>query len=282
MKSIMIKKIALIVLLTISISSIHAQRKEKIKGSKEISTELTSVEDFTRLLIGEDFKVTLVKGETPLVEITTNDNLHEVIQIEVVDNTLLLKSTKNIVSKKQLKIRITYTEALNLIETKENGQISSINTIDIPELTLKATGSSKLFLTIKSDMFKFINSDKARAELNVTANTSTIELSDNSKLEALINSTDIKIDLYQRANAQIEGDVDTLNIRADNSTNFIGKNLASNTCSVLAEDSSDIYIQVIEEVTIDATGSSEIFLYEDPKIIINTFEDTVKLHKKEL
>jgi len=278
----MIKNIAIVALLTISLSNIHAQRKDKIKGSKFISTEQTSVEDFTRILIGEDFKVTLVKGENPLVEITADDNLHEVIQVEVIDNTLVLKSTKNIVSKKQLDIRITYTEGLNLIETKENGQISSINTIDIPELTLKATGSSKLFLTIKSDMFKFINSDKSKAELNVTANTSTIELSDNSKLEALINSTNIKIDLYQRADAKIEGDVDTLNIRADNSTNFIGKNLTSNTCSILAEGSSDVYIQVIEEVTIDATGSSEIFIYENPKIIINKFEDTVKLHKKEL
>ena len=131
-------------------------------------------------------------------------------------------------------------------------------------------------------MFKFINSDKSKAELNVTANTSTLELSDNSKLEALINSTDIKIDLYQRADAKIEGDVDTLGIRADNSTNFIGKNLTSNTCTVLAEGSSDVYIQAIEEVTIDATGSSEIHLYENPKIIINKFSDTVKLHKKEL
>ena len=278
----MIKRIAIIILLTISLSSIHAQRKDKIKGSKEISTEQTSVEDFTRLLIGENFKVTLVEGENPLVEITTDDNLHEVIQVEVVDNTLLLKSTKNIVSKKQMDIRITYTEALKLIETTENGQINSISTIDIPELTIKATGSSKLFLTLKSDMFKFINSDRSRAELNVTANTSTLELSDNSKLEALMNSTDIKIDLYQRANAKIEGDVDTLNIRADNSTNFIGKELTTNTCSILAEGSSDVYIQVIEEVTIDATGSSEIFLYENPKIIINTFKDTVKLHKKEL
>ena len=278
----MIKKIALIAILIFSFSRTHAQRKDKIKGSKEVTRENTSVEEFTRVLIGENFKVSLVEGDDASVEINADNNLHEVIQIEVVDNTLLLTSTKNIISKKQLDIRITYTDALKLIETKENGQVSSINTIDLPELTLKATGSSKLFLTLKSDKFKFINSDKSKAELNVTANTSTLELSDNSKLEALINSTDIKIDLYQRANANIEGDVDTLNIRADNSTNLIAKNLTSNTCSVLAEGSSDVYIQVIEEVTIDANGSSEIFLYENPKITINSFEDTVKLHKKEL
>ncbi len=278
----MIKKIVIAIVLISSLSTIQAQRKEKIKGNKIVTTEQTSVEAFTRILIGEDFKVEIIKGDSPSVEIKTDENLHDVIDIEVTDNTLILKSTKRISSKRKLDIRIYYTDALNLIEVKENGQISSVSTIDIPELTIKATGSSKLFLTLKSDMFKFINSDKSKAELNVTANTSTLELSDNSKLEALINSTDIKIDLYQRADAKIEGDVDTLNIRADNSTNFIGKNLTSNTCSVLAEGSSDIYVQVIEEVVIEAIGSSEVHLYENPKIIINKFEGTAKLHKKEL
>ncbi len=278
----MIKKIVLIAILTFSLSNVNAQRKDKIKGNKIVTTEKTTVEDFTRILIGEDFKVTIVKRDSPFVEIETDENLHEIIEVSVNDKTLSLRSTKRITSKKALEIKIAYTDALNLIETKENGQISTINTIDIPELTVKATGSSKMFLTLKSDMFKFINSDKSKAELNVTANTSTLELSDNSKLEALINSTDIKIDLYQRADAKIEGDVDTLNVRADNSTNFIGRNLTSNTCTVLAEGSSDVYIQAIEEVIIDATGSSEVYLYENPKITINKFEGTVKLHKKEL
>ena len=278
----MIKKIVLIIILFYSLSTVNAQRKSKIKGNKVVTTEQTSVEDFTRLLIAENFRVDIVKGKSPSVEIKTDENLHEVIEVSVNDNTLSLRSTKRIASKKELQIRITYTDSLTLIEAKENGQISSINTIDIPELTVKAVGSSKLFLTLKSDMFKFINSDKSKAELNVTANTSTLELSDNSKLEALINSTDIKIDLYQRADAKIEGDTDTLNIRADNNTNFMGKNLTSNTCTVLAEGNSDAYIQAIEEITIDATGTSKINLYKNPKIIINKFEGTVKLHKKEL
>jgi len=198
------------------------------------------------------------------------------------DETLVIKSTKRITSKKELQIRVTYTDGLNLIETNDSGQVSSTTTIEIPELTVKANGSSRLYLTLKSEKFKFINSDKAKAELNVTADATTLELSDNSKLEALINSTDIKVDLYQRSNATIEGDTDALEIRADNSTNFIGKNLTSNVCSVLAEGSSDLYIQAVEEIIIEASGSSEIYLFENPKITINKFKDTVKLHKKEL
>lgn len=272
--------IALFLVITSSIT--FAQRKDKIKGSKIVSTEKTELENFSRILIGENLKVSLIKSDAPSVEITADDNLHEILIKEVMDETLVIKTTKRITTKKQLDIKINYTESLSLIETNENGQISTVNTLEVPELTLKSTGSSKLFLTVKTEKFKFINSDKAKAELNVTADMSTLELSDNSKIEALINATDIKVDLYQRANANIEGDTDTLEIRADNSTNFIGKNLTANTCQILAEADSDLYIQVIEEVIIDASGASEIYIYENPKITITKFKDTAKLHKKEL
>ncbi|MBT8303215.1 MAG: DUF2807 domain-containing protein [Bacteroidia bacterium] len=278
----MIKNVILLILVTASFSNVNAQRKDRIKGNRIVTSVETSVDGFSRILIGEDFKVELVKGDEPSVEIETDENLHEVIEIDVSDNTLSFKTNKRITLKKEQKIRVTYTDELNLIETEESGQVSSTRTLEFPELTIKATGTSRLFLTLKSDMFKFINSDRAKAELNVTSNVATLELSDNSKLEALINATDIKVDLYQRADAKIEGDVDTLNIRADNSTNFIGKELTSNSCTVLAEGSSDVFIQAIEEVIIEATGSSEVYLYENPKITINKFEDTVKLHKKEL
>lgn len=270
--------IILLVFTTIS----FAQRKEKIKGSKIVTTEKTELDNFSRILIGENFKIAIIKSDTPSIEITADDNLHEIIMIEVIDETLVIKSSKRITSKKELDIKVNYTDALNLIEVKENGQVNSINTIDVPELTLKAEGSSRLYLTLKAEKFKFINSDKSKAELNVTANITTLELSDNSKVEALINSTDIKTDLYQRASANIEGDTDTLEVRADNSSNFIGKDLTSNTCTVLAEGDSDIYVQVIENIVIDASGASEIYVFENPKITINKFKDTVKLHKKEL
>jgi len=278
----MIKNIILFLFVTVSLSNVNAQRKDKVKGNRIVTSVETSVDDFSRILIGEEFKVELVKGDEPSVEIETDENLHEVIEIDVSDNTLSFRTNKRITLKREQRIKVTYSDKLNLIETEESGQVSSTKTLDFQELTIKSTGTSRLYLTLKSDLFKFINSDRAKAELNVTSNAATLELSDNSKLEALINATDIKVDLYQRADAKIEGDVDTLNIRADNSANFIGKELTSNICTVLAEGSSDVYLQAIEEVIIEASGSSEVYLYENPKITINKFEDTVKLHKKEL
>ena len=79
----MIKKVVLIAILISSFSTINAQRKDKIKGNKIVTTEKTSIDDFSRLLIGEDFKITIVKRDSPFVEITTDENLHKVIEMSV-------------------------------------------------------------------------------------------------------------------------------------------------------------------------------------------------------
>jgi len=44
----------------------------------------------------------------------------------------------------------------------------------------------------------------------------------------------------------------------------------------------DVYVQVTENLSIEASGSSEVYIYDNPKIVINKFMDTSKLHKKEM
>ena len=88
--------------------------------------------------------------------------------------------------------------------------------------------------------------------------------------------------MYLRADAKIEGDLQDLNIRADNSTNFVGKNLTTASCDVLSEGNSDVHVQVTDTLVVAASENSEVFIYDRPKIILNTFSHTAKIHKKEM
>jgi hypothetical protein len=106
-------------------------------------------------------------------------------------------------------------------------------------------------------------------------------LSDNCKLDALINSKETKIDLYQRANLDIEGTTNNLLLISDNDSQFNGKNFIAKTCTAICEFASDAYVEVTESIIIEASGSSEIYLFGNPKITINRFLDTAKLQKKE-
>lgn len=82
--------------------------------------------------------------------------------------------------------------------------------------------------------------------------------------------------------AKIEGDTAFLNLSTINSSDFSAKHLSANTCNISTEDSSDATVQVLDEILIETSGSSEINLYGDPKIYINAFRDTSSFYKKEL
>lgn len=257
-----------------------AQETERIKGDRNLTINQTYVDGFKKVVIGEDFKVELYYNKKPSVEIETDDNLHQYINIEVVDSILNIKTTGDIRPKK-LDVKINYGDGFSDIEVRQNGEVRSLTSLELKDASLKTSGSARAYLNIKADNFKFNSSDKTKIKLNVTANNVKAVIGDNTKLDALINATQVKMDLYQRANVDIEGVTDSLRIRTDNNAQFNGKNFTSKSCRVVAEMASDVYVEVMEDIDIETSGSSEIYLYGEPKITISRFLDTAKLQKKE-
>jgi len=278
----MLKNALLIVFLIACITSGFSQDKEKIKGDRNVTSRETKIDAFNRIVVGEDFKIDIIEGAQASIFIEADDNLHEVIKFNVADSVLKFETTSKITSSKKINIKVIYTNALSQIETFEDGEISSLTSVNLDKVILKNTGSSKAFLNIKTTDFKFINSDRAKVKLNVTTKIAKLELAENSKVDALINADSLNVDLYQRSDAKIEGTLKHLNIRADNSSNFVGKDLTSSTCELLSEGSSDVAVQVTTSLTINATGNSEVYIYANPKITLNKFTDTAKLYKKEM
>lgn len=278
----MIKKFTFLTVLALFTFISFAQKKEKIKGNKNVISKEFSIESFNRIVIGEKFKIDLVEGVEPSVFIEADENLHDVIDFNVSDSTLSFNTFKRITTKKKLSIKVTYTKDLNKIETLDNSEINSVTSINLDELVLKNSGNSRAYLNIKSDRFKHINSENGKVELNVNANIVTLELDENSKLEALINAKTLQIDMFERATSRIDGNVDSLQINTDNSSNFKGKDLTSKICDLKCTLNSDVYLHVLDTLNINASGNSEVYIYGNPEIIIKSFTDTSKLIKKEL
>lgn len=278
----MMKKALLTTFATLMILTTYSQNKEKIKGSKNVTTQEHKINSFNRLIVGEDFKIDLIEGSEAGVFIEADDNLHEVIKFNVADSTLYFNTTHRITTSKKINIKVTFTNVLKQIETNGQGEVSSLTSINIDDLVLMHSGTSRAFLNIKTTKFKLINSEKAKVKLNVTTKLATLELNENSKTEALIQSDSLQVDLYQRSNAKIEGDTGYLNVRADNSSNFNGKNLTANICEIISDLNCDVYVHVVESLAIEASGNSEVYIYDNPKIALNKFSDNAKLHKKEL
>ncbi|SFD19611.1 GIN domain-containing protein [Algibacter pectinivorans] len=264
----------------LSITLCKAQSTEKVKGNRIVTIQQTNIEAFHTIILDEDFEVEIIYDANPFVEIETDENLHDYIDFKVIDSVLTFNKKARITSKKRLNIKVTYNDVLKHIETTDDAEILSLATMDIENGSLKTRGSSKVGLTIESNVFSIDMDDKSKVKLNLTSENCLLSMSGNSKIDALINTSVFTTNLYQRATANIEGSSKTVKAELDNNTAFNGKNFTINTCEVICNISSDVHLEVLDDITIEASGASSIYLYQNPKIIINKLADTSKLQKK--
>jgi hypothetical protein len=275
------KKILLfLVLMIIAMPLVMAQSTEKIKGDRNVTIKQTYIDDFETIIVDGNFSVEIVYNSKPSVNVEADDNLHDIIQFDVVDGVLTFIETARITSKKKLSITVNFGDALKNIETKGDGEIRSLTTMELGNATLTTSDDSRAYLNITAKNFLYKSSGKSKTRLNLTADSTKVELNDNSKLDALINSKTADFDIHLRSDAVIEGSVNNSVISLDNSTNFNGAKFDVKTAKVNLEDTSDLTISVNDSISIAASGDSEIYLFGSPIITITKFEGTTKLQKK--
>ena len=274
------KKYITLLLLVLSTTALVAQKKEKIKGSKIVTTERREIDNFQELVIEDNLEVHLERGEKAEVKIEADENLHQIISLEQYNKTLRIFTTQLASSYKKMIIRVTYTADLNLISSKNESSINAIQELLLDKVTINAFDSSKLFINSNVKNFVLQAGDKSKMELNIKSENVTIELNKNASLKALIVTDALKVDQYQKSNATVEGSATSAIIRLDNNASFTGNKLNTKSATITTESYTNCSLFVEKEVIIDAINKSEIQLLGTPKIEMRKFLDEAKLIKK--
>lgn len=257
------------------------QKKEKVKGSKIVKSELKQVGDFQSLEVEDNLEVFLVKGNECALEIEADDNLIEFVDFKLAGSNLRISTSKDISSYKKLSVRVTYTDTFNMVIAKDETNVTALSDITLDNITFKSYDYAKLFLNAQTKNFTLMANDKSKVELNLKSTKTAIDLSKSAYVKALISSPEMRFDLYQKASAEIEGDIIDLKLRLDNNTDFTGKKLTAKNAVIEIGAYAKGSISISNLVTIDASGNSELQLYGEPvKIDLKRFADSAELRKK--
>jgi hypothetical protein len=265
----------------ILISSVAwSQKKEKLKASKIVTITQKEIGNFDSLEVEDEMDVFIVKGEKPAIEIEADDNTHESFDIKLNGTTLRIGLMHNISGAKKTSIRITYTDDFKMLVAKGDANVTALADVKLSQVTFKCYDDSRLFLNADCANFTLIANDKSKIEINLKSEDAVFELSKNTNVKALVRSSNFKCDMYQKAAATIEGDINDLNLRMDNSSDFMGKNLVAQTASVITEASSKNSVHVVSKLVLETSGKSETNLYGNATIEIKRFADESSLNKK--
>ncbi|KAA1244255.1 DUF2807 domain-containing protein [Aquimarina sp. RZ0] len=257
-------------------------QKEKIKGNKIVITEQRSLDPFHSIEVHDNFEISLIEDTDNIVTIEADSNLQEFIAVEVHDSILEIKSKKNIKRSKKLNIRISYAQELKKILVYNKVQLKSASLLKSTNLRVESNDETEVFLSIESANLTSIINDKSTIDLHATTSEAFYQINDNAELKGILATDILKIDLYQKASAKLEGEATSMKLRTDSNTDFYGQKLKTNTASVTAEGSSDSYILCDKQITINAIDTAEIYVLgeEDLKIDITAFANEAILYRK--
>jgi hypothetical protein len=276
----LMKKSTALLLLLLVTTLTFAQKREKIKGSKIVTTSIKESGNFDALEVDDNIEVYLERGEKNEIKIEADDNIHDIIAMDLRDKTLRLYTSKESTIFKKLTVHVTYTNTLNKVIAKNEAVIYAIQELQLDDITFNSVDYSKLFLNVNAKKFSLIADDKSKSEINLKADEATLQLSKNSAIKSLVSATKFKCDLYQKANATLEGIAQKATIRIDNNSTFTGTKFTMKEANVTAENYSVASIFAETTLTLAASDKTEVTLFGSPAITLSRFSEEAKLIKK--
>lgn len=272
------KKLLLFVF-TISTTFLYAQDLIKVKGNREVTTEISPLEPFESIEINGDYEIEIVPGASPQVEITTDSNLHQYLAASVLNGKLVVTTTVKIRSKKEMKFRIVYGPNLKTIIVTDDAELSSITNLEFEDLQLNIQKDAKVYLTASIQNLVLNVEGGSKSELNLTGKQAVINFKDKTRCKALVKYDNLEVNMKDRAEAKIEGDVNRGKLYLTDRSSFQGKNLVFKNLELNTKNKATSEVNVKGDLRLESNDDAETTVFNSPKIEVKKLSGKSVLKK---
>lgn len=279
MKSKRLKKIAILILLIVSLQA-YSQKLEKIKGSKNVILSEVLLDSINSIELYKDIKLTLKSGDENKLIIYADDNLHEVVNIDINEGKLSLSLLYRIRSKKEFELTLQLSNLEEII-LNGNSELTNLNYFKSDVLHIILNDKSDANLLFDADSIVFEGNDSSKADVSFKAKSMNYKMLGKSKIKGISNTELVKFTSQDRAIITLMGKSDSMFIKASESSKVKLISFISNLAEVDAEGKSEVYINVKEDIVISAIDDSKVYIYGNAEIDLKEFKDKASLFKKE-
>ena len=251
--------------------SLSAQ--EKLKGNKEVTSENRNISEFQKIEVIDDMDIYLTFGETQSVIVETDSNLHEVVTTDIKNGVLTIKTDNKIGRKKELIIHLKLNKRFK--------EIFAYNNVNVTSKSLLIIDTSDYNLNLNSKIVTINCKKSSDLKLEILSDRVTVTAEESSKLKGSINTNNLTAHLLDRADINISGASNEMEIETIGNSAFKGEDFKVKKAIVKSMNSSDIHVNASETVDVYARNSSEVYIYANPKIQLIEFFDKASLYKRE-
>ena len=275
------RKIVLLITITlVSLNMTYAQKKEKIKGDKNVTTVTNTFDKgFNAIEIDDALKVIMSQGNENKYALTTDENLQKVIKFTVKDSVLKIYTINNITSNKKLEINLEFIN-LEHITLKNDAKAEGEGVFESKVIYINAYNSSKFRLDVEAQEVIVSLQRNAGGKLKARSTNTTIVMNDRTDLDAIVIADKTTVTLTKSAQLDLEGDSESVAFNLKDASKLNAKDLKTSSADLYTSNSSDVHIYAGKNLELYAQGKSNVYVYGDPKIEIKGLTDKSKIIKK--
>lgn len=186
------------------LSSCHMDSASVIKGDGNVLSTSHQLDHFRVINISGMYNVMLEAGDEPGLELETDENIQELTEIVVRDNTLYISSKEDAVYRPtKMEMLITYTELEEII-IGGAARLHSDMTVMAENLTVSVSGAADIYLDLEVDALVTIVAGAANIQYKGHAGHHKADLSGASNMRAeALDTRESRISLSGAGSAHV-------------------------------------------------------------------------------
>lgn len=275
------KTISILLILLMVSFQLDAQKKEKIKGDRDVVSTSGEINgNFNKLEVSDNITVEIQNANRNSYVLTTDQNLTEEIKIQVRDETLKISTKSKIINNKKLYVNLNLKN-LESLTLNDDAYVRNSSRFRTENLTIISNNSGKLDLDldIKQNLEVYL-SNNSGGKIKSEANYVLINMKNRTDFKAKLDIDKLHVNLENSAGLKLDGKSKHAEYNINGSANLDAKKLSTQTAVLNSKNRADIYVDASRKIEITAEGKSKVYVYGNPDIEMKGLTDRSRIIKK--
>ncbi|MDA3911149.1 MAG: DUF2807 domain-containing protein [Bacteroidales bacterium] len=251
-----------------------------IRGTGDLQSKIITTRGFDAIELNSIINLEISQSETQEIKIEAQENLMELIEVYVYNNTLYIDAIKsyNLRPEKPITVYIA-TPEIQSLSAKGTGNILGTERFQLDSpLNLSIDGTGDIDFAWDYTEFVTLESD-GTGDMFVSGNASDlyvdIDGTGNLHLDGEFNNSEFDID--GTGSCFIDGQTKSNHIKIDGTGGFYGLNFISKKSSVKIDGTGNAEVFAIESLSVSINGSGNVYYSGNPNELFYTGNGSGKL-----
>ena len=267
MKNLLHPSLILILIFIMSLGHAQSLRKnKKVIGNGDVTTQTITTSGYDGIASLGFIDVELVNGAEGQINVTTDSNLQEYIEIEVKDNVLKIKTKDrtNLSTKKGVKVTVP-VESISKIQLTGSGNLRSAAVIKANEFKLNVTGSGDAVLAIEASEVEARIAGSGNIDLSGSFTDLELSVAGSGTFKGTgLSSKSTEVSIAGSGDVKLSGTTSQLDLKISGSGNFHGFDLNANQTKVMVAGSGDAQVVAQQDIYASVVGSGSVVYKGNP------------------